>query len=71
MTTKDGVSPSVSTTELAISIVVFLLVYAALGFVDVFLMLRYGRRGLELEPDDETDDVDEPPGDRPVPALTY
>jgi cytochrome d ubiquinol oxidase subunit I len=66
MTTKDGVSPSVSTTELAISITVFLVVYAALGFVDVFLMLRYGRRGLELEHHEEP-----PSSDRPVPALTY
>jgi cytochrome d ubiquinol oxidase subunit I len=66
MTTKDGVSPSVSTTELAVSIAVFLVVYAVLGFVDVFLMLRYGRRGLELEHDEEP-----PSSDRPVPALTY
>jgi cytochrome d ubiquinol oxidase subunit I len=66
MTTKDGVSPSVSTTDLTISITVFLVVYAALGFVDVFLMLRYGRRGLELEQHEEP-----PSGDHPVPALTY
>ena len=66
MTTADGVSPSVSTTELAISLIVFLCVYALIGAVYVFLMLRYARRGLELEPAEE-----EPPPDQRTPALTY
>jgi cytochrome d ubiquinol oxidase subunit I len=67
MTTADGVSPSVSTTELAISLTVFLCVYAVIGAVYVFLMLRYARRGLELEPAED----DEPGTDRRSPALTY
>ena len=66
MKTKDGVSPSVSTTEVVISLSVFVLLYALLGFINLFLMLRYARRGLELEHDDH-----ESGGDRPVPALTY
>jgi len=66
MTTADGVSPSVSSTELVISLVAFLLVYAALGLLDVVLMLRYGRRELDLEAVDE-----ELEGDTDVPALTY
>jgi cytochrome d ubiquinol oxidase subunit I len=65
MTTADGVSASVSTTELAISLTVFLCVYALIGVVYAFLMLRYARRGLELEPEDEE------PSDRRTPALTY
>jgi cytochrome bd-type quinol oxidase subunit 1 len=65
MTTADGVSASVSTTELAISLTVFLCVYALIGVVYAFLMLRYARRGLELEPEDEE------PADRRTPALTY
>ncbi|MGZ4427288.1 MAG: cytochrome ubiquinol oxidase subunit I [Nocardioidaceae bacterium] len=67
MTTAKGVSPSTSVTELAISLVVFLLLYVLLGVVDVYLMLRYGRRELEDEREEE------PPatGDRRVPALTY
>jgi cytochrome d ubiquinol oxidase subunit I len=67
MTTADGVSPSVSTTELAISLTVFLCVYAVIGVVYAFLMLRYARRGLELEPAED----DEPDTDRRTPALTY
>ena len=66
MTTADGVSPSVSSTELVVSLVAFLLVYAVLGVLDVVLMLRYGRRELDLEAVDE-----EPEGDTKVPALTY
>jgi cytochrome bd ubiquinol oxidase subunit I len=55
----------VSTTELAISLTVFLCVYALIGVVYAFLMLKYARRGLELEPEDED------PTDRRTPALTY
>ncbi|MGH8869152.1 MAG: cytochrome ubiquinol oxidase subunit I [Actinomycetes bacterium] len=41
--TKDAPSPSVGTTALVTSIVVFALLYAALAVVDVALMLRYAR----------------------------
>jgi cytochrome d ubiquinol oxidase subunit I len=68
MKTADGVSPSVSTTDVVISLVVFYGIYIALGAVTVFLMLRFARRGLELEPD-ETEPA-EGSGPR-VPALTY
>ena len=50
MQTKDGVSPSVSTTEIVDQPRgVLRRLYIALGVVDVVLMLRYARRGLELE----------------------
>jgi cytochrome d ubiquinol oxidase subunit I len=65
MKTAAGVSTSVSTTDLVISLTVFLLLYVALGVVDVFLMLRYARRGLELEP------AEEPSTPDGAPALTY
>lgn len=42
--TKNGVSPSVSTTTVAVSLVVFLLLYGALAVVDCVLMMRYARR---------------------------
>src|SRR3954462_7462028 len=61
MKTADGVSPSVSATEIWISIGVFAALYTALGITEVVLMLRYARRGL-------------PEGEKPreaVPALTY
>ena len=49
MKTADGVSPSVSVTEIWISIAVFALLYVALGVTDLVLMLRYARRGLPSE----------------------
>ena len=67
MKTSAGVSPSVSVTELAVSLTVFLVLYLLLGVVDVFLMLRYGRREIEPDAPDAT-----PEGTRPrTPALTY
>jgi cytochrome d ubiquinol oxidase subunit I len=69
MKTASGISTSVSTTEVAISLVVFVLLYLSMAVIDIFLMLRYGRR--ELEPD-EPDETDEPSDATPgVPALTY
>jgi cytochrome bd ubiquinol oxidase subunit I len=63
--TKNGVSPSISTTEVAISLIVFLLLYGALAVVDVVLMIRYARREIGPEPAG---------GDEPevrVPAMSY
>jgi cytochrome d ubiquinol oxidase subunit I len=69
--TEDGNSPSVSFTEVAITLVSFWVLYIALGIVWGFLMTRYARRGLELEhevPDAPTSpDARQP---RP-PAMTY
>ncbi len=62
MKTQNGASPSVSATEVWISIGVFAALYAALGAIDLVLMLRYARRGLPAS-------VSEPAPS--VPALTY
>jgi cytochrome d ubiquinol oxidase subunit I len=62
MKTADGVSPSVSATEIWISIGVFAALYIALGAVDLVLMLRYARRELPAV-------APQPP--ETVPALTY
>jgi cytochrome d ubiquinol oxidase subunit I len=61
MKTADGISPSVSTTEIWISLTVFALLYLALGVTELVLMLRYARRGLpeSVKPPEST------------PALTY
>ncbi len=64
MLTKNGLSPSVSTTELWISVIAFALLYGALGTVDLLLMLRYSRKELPPEP------AASAPGDR-VPAMEY
>ena len=50
MKTANGVSPSVSATDIWISIVVFVLIFAVLGVADAWLMLRYGRRELGHDP---------------------
>ncbi len=64
MLTKNGLSPSVSTTELIISLTVFVLLYGTLGTVDLLLMLRYARRQLPPAPAEPAS------GDR-VPAMEY
>jgi cytochrome d ubiquinol oxidase subunit I len=62
--TKNGLSPSVSTTELWISVLAFVLLYGALGTVDLLLMLRYSRKELPPAPADTT-------AGEPVPAMEY
>jgi cytochrome bd ubiquinol oxidase subunit I len=63
MLTKNGLSPSVSTAELWISVMAFFLLYAGLGTIDVLLMIRYARRELPAEP--------APSDTQPVPAMHY
>jgi len=70
MLTKNGESPSVSTTEVVLSLIALYGMYLVLGIVAGFLMLRYARRGLELEHDEAGEPTDESTGPR-APALTY
>jgi cytochrome bd-type quinol oxidase subunit 1 len=49
--TRNGVSPSVSITSLAISLSVFILLYGVLAVVDWALMLRYSRKQLDPVPE--------------------
>jgi len=65
MKTADGVSKSVSATEIIVSLVVFFALYVVLVVVDVVLMLRFARRDLEASEDGRAGD------DRDAPALTY
>jgi len=64
MLTKNGISPTVSTTEIAISLAIFVVLYGTLGTVDFLLMLRYSRA--KLPPSRAADDAD-----APVPAVQY
>jgi cytochrome bd ubiquinol oxidase subunit I len=64
MLTKRGLSPSVSTTELWISVILFFLLYATLGTIDLILMIRYARKQLPTVPE-------QPAADEPVPAMQY
>jgi cytochrome bd-type quinol oxidase subunit 1 len=61
-------SPSVSSTEIWISLIVFILSYIVLGWADLVLMLRYSRRGM-AEADAEVAAPSDEAG--AVPALTY
>jgi len=63
--TKNGVSPSVNTAEVAFSIIVFFAIYAALAVVDVIVMRSYARREIAPAPAGEGDDP------AMVPAMTY
>jgi cytochrome bd ubiquinol oxidase subunit I len=63
--TRQGVSPSVTFTDLVISLVAFGLLYTALAVIDAALMIKYSRRELEPPPPAE-------PGTEPrVPSMTY
>ncbi|MGO8979842.1 MAG: cytochrome ubiquinol oxidase subunit I [Streptosporangiaceae bacterium] len=64
MLTKNGISPTVSTTSIVISLVAFILLYGALGTVDLLLMLKYSRE--QLPPARAEADAD-----APVPAIQY
>ncbi|HEX6446662.1 MAG TPA: cytochrome ubiquinol oxidase subunit I [Streptosporangiales bacterium] len=66
--TADGVSPGVTATQIAISLSAFIAVYAALAVVEVVLLTRIARRGIDGPP--AASDVPEPDTDAPL-ALTY
>ena len=68
MKTINANSPSVSSTDIWISLIAFVLVYIALGAADLVLMLRYGRKELDHEEDDPSGAGS---GATTIPALTY
>jgi cytochrome bd-type quinol oxidase subunit 1 len=68
MKTINANSPSVSSTDIWISLIAFVLIYAALGAADLILMLRYSRK--DLDPDDGGDSAS-PDGHVPTPAMSY
>src|SRR5580658_8854744 len=64
MLTKNGISPSLSTTWIAISLAFFVVLYAVIATVDLLLMLKYSRQ--PLPPARAEADAD-----APVPAVQY
>jgi cytochrome bd-type quinol oxidase subunit 1 len=64
MLTKNGISPSLSTTWIAISLAAFVLVYAVIATIELLLMLKYSR---QQPPPPRT----EAEADTPVPAVQY
>ncbi|GAB3138102.1 cytochrome ubiquinol oxidase subunit I [Micromonospora sonneratiae] len=70
MLTRDGVSRTVSLTEVLTSFTAFTLVYAALAIIEVRLLIRYAKNGLpETTPPPDPDRTDDD-ADRPL-AFAY
>jgi cytochrome d ubiquinol oxidase subunit I len=67
MKTVNANSPSVSSTEIWISLITFVLIYIALGAADLVLMLRYSRKGLE----GGEGEAGEAAGATGTPAMSY
>ncbi len=65
MKTADGVSPTVSATEIILSLVAFYAIYVLLLVINVVLMIRFARR--DLDDPQESSESDS----RDAPALTY
>jgi cytochrome d ubiquinol oxidase subunit I len=68
MKTVNANSPSVSSLDIWISLIAFVLVYIALGAADLILMLRYSRKG--LDPDDGPEGTGSG-AQAPTPAMSY
>ncbi len=64
MKTANGVSPSVSATDIWISLVVFYLIFIVLGVADAWLMIRFGRKPLDHDPIAKLVDRGQPPSGR-------
>jgi cytochrome bd ubiquinol oxidase subunit I len=64
MLTKNGISPSLPVTWIAISLAFFVVLYAVIATVDLLLMLKYSRK--PLPPARAEADAD-----APVPAVQY
>jgi cytochrome d ubiquinol oxidase subunit I len=71
MKTGAGISPSVSTTDVALTLGGFILLYTVLGVIDVVLMFLAARRGLGTE--DEQRPAGRPgvPGEPAAQELIY
>lgn len=67
--TEDGNSPSVSLTEVALSLGIFVVLYLILGIVWAWLMLRFAKHPLEPERDES--DTSDPDSSAPTPVFTY
>jgi len=63
MKTINGASPAVTSTEVWISLVAFVVIFVLIGAADVYLMLRYARSGLR-------DEEIPPPGSTPGQAAS-
>ena len=68
MKTSQGVSVSVSSTDVWISLITFVCIYIVLGVAALYLMIHFGRKALQEEPGQETA---KQPALAEVPAIVY
>jgi cytochrome d ubiquinol oxidase subunit I len=76
MKTAQGVSTSVSATDIWISLVVFYVIFIGIGIADAWLMIRYGRKPLDHDPiarlvDQHAPSTDTGSPEDDEPALVY
>jgi cytochrome bd ubiquinol oxidase subunit I len=71
MKTINASSPSVTSTDIWISLIAFVLIYIALGAADLVLMLHYGRKELDREDGGTDESGPSAAGASTIPALTY
>jgi cytochrome d ubiquinol oxidase subunit I len=69
MKTVGANSPSVTATDIWISLISFVLIYIALGAADLILMLRYARKG--LDPAEDGADGSSSTASAATPAMGY
>jgi cytochrome bd ubiquinol oxidase subunit I len=69
MKTVNANSPSVTATDVWISLISFVLIYIGLGAADLVLMLRYARKG--LDPDEDGPDGASSATPPATPAMSY
>ena len=66
MKTSQASSPSVTSTDVWISLTVFVALYVALGVADAYLMVHYGRQDLDAEHESGGSGGDAGGGDHPL-----
>jgi cytochrome d ubiquinol oxidase subunit I len=73
MLTKNGVSPSVSVAWIWTTLILFIVIYALLAVADGVLMVRYGRKNLAEDAEEEPGEGGPGEGEAEtgVPVLTY
>ncbi|APG27943.1 cytochrome D ubiquinol oxidase subunit I [Syntrophotalea acetylenivorans] len=50
MRTSEGVSTAINATQVVVSLIGFTLLYSALGFIDIYLLFKFSRKGPEESP---------------------
>jgi cytochrome bd ubiquinol oxidase subunit I len=71
MKTINANSPSVTATDIWISLISFVLIYLALGAADLVLMLRYARKGLDPDEGGDAAEASSSPPQPTIPAMSY